>query len=95
MLNADSLTGQPDNPHYSELNNGSTAQKEPDSVIINDNGDVDEEENDDIYNSDLESDDEDTSSEPQISERRRNQNKAFSAWSVLTINKASRPLPAS
>lgn len=92
MLNADSLMGQPDILHHSNFNNGGRTQKEPDSEIVADIEEVNEQENDDINKSDLESEDEDTPIKPQTSERRRNQNKAFSAWFVLTINKAPSPL---
>lgn len=50
-----------------------------------------EEDDDYASRSELESDDEETPQKPQISERRRQQNKTFQSWFVFSISDVSSP----
>ena len=72
--------------------NGITAQKEEaaatDSAVVTDAFQENEEDGEYVSESDLESDDEQIPQKPQISERRRNQNKTFMSWCVLNISVA-------
>lgn len=87
ISNAGSMTKKADIFHPSVFDNGITAQKEgeADSAVITDAFQRNEEDDGYISKSDLDTDDEQISEKPQISERRRNQNKTFMSWFVPNI----------
>lgn len=90
--NAGSVTGQANIFHPVVSKNDMTAQEEEaDPAGINDITQGNEEDDDYLSKSDLESDDEETPQKPQISERRRTQNKMFMSWFVLDISDAFGP----
>lgn len=92
-LNAGSTAKKADIFHSSASDNGITTQEEGeiDSAVTPEVFQRNEE--DDGYNSrsDLDTDDEEISEKPQISERRRNQNKTFMSWFVLNTSDTCTP----
>lgn len=90
-INAGSIMEQANIAHLSISDNIISAQdveEEADSAVIPDGSQRNEEDDEYISKSDLDTDDEEISQKPQISERRRTQNKTFMSWFVLSISDA-------
>jgi hypothetical protein len=85
------VTGTSVDIHHFDSEDGSTALEEPESAIIGDANQKHEEDDDSMGNSDPESEDEAAPQKPQISERRRNQNKAFQSWFVMLYQEIVQP----
>lgn len=92
-LSAGSITELADIFHPVTSDNGITAHEEgqADTAVIPDVSQSNEEDDEFISKSDLETDDEETSQKPQISERRRNQNRTFMSWCVHNISNSCSP----
>ena len=87
-LNAGSIAKKADIFHSSSSDNGIITQEEgkTDSAVIPDTSQRNEEDDESHSRSDLDTDDEEISEKPQLSERRRNQNKTFMSWFVLSTS---------
>ena len=89
-INAGSVAEQANIFHRAVSDNVISAHEaeEADSAVIPDGSQRNEEDDEYISKSDLDTDDEEISQKPQISERRRKQNKTFMSWFVLSISDA-------
>lgn len=92
-LNATFIAERPKILHSSGSGNGITTQEEGEvnPAVIPDVSQRNEDDDEYISKSDLDTDDEEISEKPQISEKRRNQNKTFMSWFVLDISNTCTP----